>query len=455
MGKLFGTDGVRGITFTELTPELAFRVSAATCTHFGEGSRLLIGRDVRIGGSMLESAVISGLLFTGCKPVLLGYIPTPGLQYNVAVDDSADGGIMITASHNPPEYNGLKVIDSDGIEIPRWKEYEIEKIIFEDRIRPRKWEAGVDKVDSKTDAIDTYIRGILDQVDGQAVRKREYKVIVDAANSVGSLSVPRVVKSLGGKVITLNGHLDPTFPGREPEPTPASLTVASKLVLNEKADMGVGLDGDADRSIFIDDKGRVHWGDRLAIPLAIFLSRKHPELPRRVYTGVSSSFFIEEPLKREGIEVVWMKVGSVDISRRLASEGGLMGFEENGGTMYPLHHPVRDAAMTTALVMEMLAAEGRSLSEIIDSYYPKTYTIKTKIPMPREKAIKALDIVKEHYKGNRIVDIDGVKILKEDSWLLVRPSGTEPVIRIMIEAKDESKAIDLLEEVKTLINQPG
>jgi phosphomannomutase/phosphoglucomutase len=287
-------------------------------------------------------------------------------------------------------------------------------------------------------------------VDGDRIASRRYRVLVDPANSVGALTAPRVLRRLGVKTYTLNGHLDPMFPGREPEPTVDSLAATARTAVALGIDIAVGFDGDADRAIFIDEKGGVHWGDRSGALLASYLAQKFPNLPRRVYTGVSSSILVEEYLKALGIQVVWMKVGSVDISRRLKEEGGLCGFEENGGFMNPVHHPVRDASATLALMLDFMSEEHVPASALFDRL-PSYYPVKTKIPMSRERALEALERVKEAYSHERMITIDGVKIIGEDYWVLVRPSGTEPVLRIMAEARSREKAEKIVGEVMRLV----
>ena len=452
MGKLFGTDGVRGIINEELTPELALRLGMAIGTYFGEGAKVLIGRDVRAGGEMIKSAVIAGLLSAGVKVYDAGLTPTPALQYVVKTRDF-DGGVMITASHNPSRYNGIKVISSYGIEVPREDERKIEDIFFEQRFRKASWRSLIHDVKPYPYVNDIYVKAVVDKVDKDLIRKKNFRIVIDPANSVGALTSPRIARELGVKVYTVNGHLDPMFPGREPEPIPEHLTETSKAVLSIHADLGVAHDGDADRAIFIDDKGRVQWGDRTAALLAKYLAVNDPEFPKKVYTAVSSSTVIEDVLKPLGIEVVWLKVGSVDISWTMErNKDALCGFEENGGFMYPPHQLVRDGGMTLALMLELLASENKKLSELYDEL-PQYYLIKTKIPMSRDKALKVVEKVKEYFKGYRQITIDGVKVISNDFWLLVRPSGTEPLLRIMLEAKTEEKAKELLEIVRNIAEE--
>lgn len=445
MKRLFGTDGVRGIVNKELTVDFVVRLAYAIGTFFGEGSRILVGRDIRLGGEVLLKAVEAGLVSAGCKVYEAGLITTPGLQYNVGYK-GFDGGVMVTASHNPPEYNGIKVVGPDGIEVPRRAEEEIEKIFFEQRFRPANIALLAGSVKKEPNVIEDYVKAIIGLVDKARIREKRFKVLVDPANSVGALTTTRVVRELGGKVYTLNGHLDPFFPGRLPEPTVETLVETARVAKTLQADFAVGHDADGDRAIVIDDQGRIHWGDRSATLLIEHLVKKHPEQPRKVYTAVSSSVLVEEYLKKYGVEIVWTRVGSPIIARELVKGGGLAGFEENGGFMYPKLLPVRDGAMKTALIMEMLAYRRRRLSELFDQL-PRYYPVKTKIPMTREKALLVVEEVKKLYSGQRMITIDGVKVIGGDYWFLVRPSGTEPLLRIMVEAKTREKAEELVKEL--------
>ncbi len=449
MGRLFGTDGVRGVIGKELTPELALRLGRAIGAFFGPGSRILVGRDVRSGGSMILDAVEAGLLAEGVKVYRAGLIPTPGLQYNVKIG-FFDGGVMITASHNPPEYNGIKVIASDGIEVSREDEKAIEDLFFSSRQGSYDWKTYMVEPTPYPEALDKYIEGVVSQAEALPSNGKKLRIVVDCGNSVGALATPRILSRLGHKVYTVNCNLDPSFPGREPEPTPETLRETAKYVREVGADFGLGHDGDADRAILIDDKGRVIWGDRSGALIAAFVDEHVKGLPRRVYTGVSSSMLVEDYLSPRGIEVVWTPVGSVVISRMIVASGGaLAGFEENGGYMHTPHQIVRDGAMKAVLAAALISDKG-ALSSLVDSL-PKYYPIKTKLPATREQALCAVEAAKEYYSGYRQVTIDGVKVLGEGFWILVRPSGTEPVVRIMLEAETPEKAHALLEEVKSLL----
>ncbi len=449
MKRLFGTDGVRGIVNEWFTPERALRLGLAIGSYFGESAEIVVGRDARAGNEFMVRAVIAGLISSGLRVYDAGLLPTPALQYNVR-RRWFEGGVMITASHNPPEYVGVKVVLSDGVEAPREVEVEIERVYWEERFRRVSWTSLGERVRRLDDAIDFYVDGIVSQVDDELIKRREWRVVVDAANNVGALTTPRVLRRLGAKVLTINSDLS-HIPYREPEPLPNTLKDTSKIVTAVRADFGVAHDGDADRAIFIDDQGRVMPGDRSAALLCKHIAETRPGLPRRVVTAVSSSTLIEEYLRSSGIEVVWTRVGSIVIARKMMEIGALAGFEENGGFMFPPHQYVRDGAMTTALMLEFLARERVKLSEAYDSL-PKRYLIKDKLPLPdREVVPKILEAVKSMLEGARFIEVDGVKAIWNGNWVLVRPSGTEPVLRIFVESPTQKEAEELLRKIKSEI----
>jgi phosphomannomutase/phosphoglucomutase len=450
LSKLFGTDGVRGVVGKELIPQFITKFALAVGAFFNEGARILVGMDNRGGNEAIKRIIEGTLILSGLKVYDAGLTPTPALQY-VVKTEGFDGGIMITASHNPPEYSGIKVIGPHGIEVDRDEERIIEKYFWEEKYRIVSWRSAAEKVVKYPFVNDLYIDSIVSKVDVGKISRRGFKVLVDPANNVGALTTPKILKKLGVKPIVVNGNLD-IEPARYPEPTPDNLLETAKLVPQYGCTLGIAHDGDADRAILIDEKGRIHWGDRTAVLLAKHLVVNRGERGR-VYTGVSSSTIIENVLKQLNIEVVWLKVGSVDIAHAMRKAGdALCGFEENGGFMYPPHQYVRDGGITMALFLEYLATEAKNASELFDEL-PFYHTIKTKYKMSRDLALIVVEKVKEEFRNERLITIDGVKVISNDYWLLVRPSGTEPLLRVMIEARDEEVAKQLLERIDRLVNE--
>jgi len=451
LGRLFGTDGVRGIINRDFTPEFVLKLSLAIGSFFGEGSRILVGRDARAGGYIFKSILIGGLLASGIKVYDCDLAPTPAIQYVVS-KHGFDGGVVVTASHNPPHYNGIKVIAADGIEIDRNSEEVIEDIFFTERFRRVDWASLVNEPVPYRVVNEIYVKAIIDLVDRDLIAKKGFRVLVDPGNSVAALTTPIIARELGVKVMTINSDLNPHFTSREPEPTMENLSTTIATVRGLNVDLAVAHDGDGDRAIFIDDLGRYIPGERSAALLIEHLVDKHPGLSRKVYTAVSSSNFIEEYLKKYGVEFVWLKVGSVGIAREMKSRGdALCGFEENGGFMYPIHQFVRDGGASFALMLEYLASNNIKLSEAY-AKLPKTCVVKTKIHMDRARADRVVETIKNLYSGYRMVTVDGVKVITSNYWFLVRPSGTEPLLRIHVEAIDDDTANRVLQELKKIID---
>jgi phosphomannomutase/phosphoglucomutase len=446
--KLFGTNGIRGVVNKELTPEMAIKVGSAIGTFFKK-KNLLLGHDARTSGPMFAKAVIAGLTATGCNVFFAGMAPTPALQYAVK-NHRMDGCIIITASHNPPHYNGIKVIWNDGIEISHEQETEIENIYFENKQVLAEWnELGAKHELSGMN--DEYIEAIKKHVDSAKIAKKQYHVVVDAANSVGALAAPTLLRELGCKVSSVNANIDGMFPGRPPEPRPENLKEIAVTVKAVGADLGVAFDGDADRSIFIDENGEVYWGDKTFALIAKYFWRENPHA--KIVTPVSSSTLIKDVADANKGEIVWTKVGSVTVSQTMKELKAKLGGEENGGVFYGPHQAVRDGAMTTALILEIMAKTGEKLSTLI-SEQPQYFLEKGKVECPEDKKEKVLEKLLEQVKGLNISTIDGVKTWFEDkSAILVRPSGTEPIYRLYAEAKNPEKALKLVEDYSSKLKK--
>jgi phosphomannomutase/phosphoglucomutase len=439
--RLFGTNGIRGVVNKELNPEIVIKIGSAIGTYFKHG-KLLVGYDARTSSPMLAKAVIAGLNATGCDVLFAGMTPTPALQYAVK-SCKIEGGVIITASHNPPEYNGIKVIWGDGIEISRQQEIEIEDIFFEQRIHYRRWDR-IGSISYAPKIIDEYIDAIKRHVDVDRIASKKYHVVIDAANSVGNLTAPRLLRELGCKVTTINGDIDGTFPGRLPEPRPENLRDLALTVKAVKADLGVAYDGDADRSIFVDENGQVYWGDKsFALVEKYFLMENPGE---KIVTPVSSSTLIKDVAEAYKGEVIWTKVGSVTVSQTMKKLNAKLGGEENGGVFYGPHQSVRDGAMTTALILNIMAKTGEKISKLLGEL-PKYFIEKGTVKCPEELKAKTLERLIEQTKGLNVSTIDGAKIWFEDkSSILIRPSGTEPIYRLYAEAKTGEKARQLINE---------
>jgi len=444
--RLFGTNGVRGVVNTELTASLVLELSQSIGTFF-KGGRILVGRDGRVSGRMLTEAAIAGLTSVGCEICDIGLAPTPCIQY-LTRDWQMDGGLAITASHNPPEYNGVKVLGRDGVEVTRFDETSIERIY-----EGREWSVAdwrqIGQVHHRSDGVDAYLRDIQRHFDQDAISKAGLTVLVDPGNGVGALTTPYLLRELGCGVRTINSNVDGTFPNRPSEPTPDNLRYLTEIVTDLGIDFAVALDGDADRAIFLDENGQVHWGDKtFALIEKFFLMNNKGE---KIVTPVSSSQLIDDVAKMYGGVVVWTRVGSVDVSRKMVETGAKLGGEENGGILYSPHIPVRDGTIAAAFIAGILARTREKLSSLI-SQLPNYYNTKEKVFCPDEKKERVLEGIRERASGANLETIDGIKVWHEDqSWILIRPSGTEPAFRLFAEAKRKDRVDQLVSHYKQIV----
>ena len=445
---LFGTNGIRGVFGKDLSLDFLVNISRSLAAYYKKGP-ILIGRDGRNSNNIMFNIVTAALNSDGLDTVDAGILPTPCLQYATKRNEF-NGGIMITASHNPPEYNGLKPIANDGVELPRQDESVVEQI-FENKTFITSEIVGQNFKEEMI--IDRYIDDVLALVDVDRIKKRKFKVTMDLGNGVQALVAPLLAKKLGCTVITVNGTIDGDFPGRGSEPTPSNLSLMSFVAKETNSDVGVAFDGDGDRSIFCDEKGIVSWGDKTGTLLAKYLIlTKHPKA--KIVCPVNTTHILTKVAQDNGSEIIHTKVGSVEVSREMVKQGAIIGMEENGGFMYGVLNQVRDGALTTVLMLDLMASEEKSLSAILSSL-PKVYQYKSKFECSEMGLIqKVVDSVKNHGSPMKIETLDGVKIwFDEESWLMLRPSGTEPLIRIYGESTDELLINSKVNEYTRLVKE--
>jgi phosphomannomutase/phosphoglucomutase len=453
MTRLFGTNGIRGIVNQEMNSELALGIGKAWGTFLKQTiprPKVAIGTDARLSNHMLKSAITAGFLSTGCDVVDVGLVPTPALQYTVN-EKAFDAGVIITASHNPPQFNGIKGAASDGTELSKDVEEAIEKIFFSQRYSLSDWnDVGV--YSTWNGAIDLYIKGILSTVDVARIKKQRFHVVLDCGNGAGCLVAPLLLKKLGCRVTELYCEPDGTFPGHNSEPIPENLAMLMKTVPEVHASFGVAQDGDADRAIFIDENGNYIWGDKSLSLVGKYITNEKKECI--TVTPVTTSTCFEDVIRANGGSVVYTKVGSPVVARVMKEKNAVFGGEENGGLIFPELQYCRDSAMSLAKILEILTKEKKSLSELV-AEIPSYEMYKTKIACPDEKKERVMNRVVEQMKDNKdVVNIDrtdGVKLYMKGGWVLLRPSGTEPIFRVYVEAKGKPRAEQLTITYKSLI----
>ncbi len=442
--QLFGTNGVRGVVGELMTPELVMKIGMAVGQI--RPGKVALARDTRTSGPALIQAAKAGLMAVGCDVFDFGILPTPALQY--AVKDNFAAGIMITASHNPGTYNGVKVIEPDGTEMGDTGSIMIEELLFSEKFDVKDWtKVGIEH--SSGDMKEYYISGIINQFKpgiGNGIT-----VVVDPGCGAAYETTAAILGRLGCRVFTLNAQPDGKFPGRLPEPSVEGLRPLSEMVKFLHADFGIAHDGDADRAVFVDETGRfIEENHELALITDAMCEGKSGI----IVTPVSSSRLIEVVAAKHHSSVDYTAVGSIYVARRmraLLEEGKpvLFGGEGNGGLIYPNHQFCRDGGMTGAMMVQLLSIKKTLLSKLVDQL-PLAVMLKHKIFT--DDAVGMLAAVKSKLSADNQNLVDGVRIDRPDVWCLIRPSGTEPFVRLYVEAEIEETAHKLETEVLSCIS---
>ncbi len=445
--QLFGTNGVRGVVGESMTPGLVLRIGQALGSM--RPGTVAIGRDTRTSGPILVDALKAGLMATGCDVVDCGVLPTPALQY--IVRDTFAAGAMITASHNPPEYNGVKIIERDGTEMGDAEVIALEGRLVREEYTLAGWR-GLGAEWAAPELVERYIDGILEHFPEEV--GAGMTVAVDPGSGPAALTTPALLSRMGCKVHAINAQPDGTFPGRMPEPTADGLKALAELVLETGAAFGVAHDGDADRAVFVDDRGRFVEENREFALIARHVCGGRQGV---IVTPVSTSQLIEDVAAATGCTVRYTRVGSIYVARTMLGliAAGIpvaFGGEGNGGLIYPDHQFCRDGGMTAAMMIGMLAEAGRPLSALVDELPPYHFISKRIHTQRPDEVIAAVEAAFPDFSADRT---DGVRIAKGKTWALVRRSGTEPIVRVMVEAEDrpsaEAMRDAILERVAPLI----
>ncbi|MCX6772047.1 MAG: phosphoglucosamine mutase [Candidatus Micrarchaeota archaeon] len=426
MAGLFGTSGIRGIYGKEVTASLAMRTGGAAGK---KGGKLIIARDARSTSPLLANAIAAGAMLSGAGVVDIGMAPTPLLAYATAREKC--NGAMVTASHNPPEYNGIKLF-SCGSEFTRSQEAEVEAAIAGKESAVAWNEAG--QKESK-DYAQEYAHFLLPQVDTPSIAGRKPRVLVDAGNAAASILAPALLRAAGCEVVELYCS-EPGKPGRDLEPKAETLTVASEAVKKNRCDLGIAFDGDGDRAIGIDEKGRVLALDvQLAIFCAHFLKKKKGA----IVSTVEASLCVKETVEKAGGRLSITPVGSLFVAEQVKKQGAVFGGEPCGEYVFPSSTPCADGLLSALCLAEIFCTKGR-LSALADGV--KTY------PIERRKygcGGKSKERIMAELAGGlafpeaKLSTIDGLRYDFSDGWLLVRPSGTEPAMRLTCEFKGKKK----------------
>jgi phosphomannomutase len=448
---IIGVSGMRGIVFDPLSPEVCARAAAAFAGVVGRDTAgrgtIVVGRDTRPSGEILNMAVVSGLAAAGADVIDLGIVPTPTVQLAVEHHKAA-GGIAVTASHNPAQWNALKLVSRAGTFLER---EDVDKVAAAFKAGPIAYApaTGGGKVSRDTRACERHIALVLglSHLKPAAIAARGLTVAVDCVNGAAAAAIPELLGRLGCKVAKLGCDLSGDFK-RNPEPVPENLGALGALVRREGADIGFGFDPDGDRLAIVDERGEP-LGEDYTLAIAADLVLRHAKGP--LVTNLSTSMAVEDVARRHGVAFRRTPIGEINVVAGMKRVGAVVGGEGNGGVILPEAHYGRDALVGVALVLEALVESGGTLSGMM-SGHTKYVIVKEKIAFDKAPDLDRLAAgIRAAFAGAQFNLEDGIRADLEGSWVHVRRSGTEPVVRVIAEARDRAGALALAERARSAV----
>lgn len=440
--------GVRGVVGESLTPPVIMKYAAAFGTYL-QGKKVIVGGDSRTSGKYIRNLVMGILQATGCEVVDIGIVPTPTVQMEI-LHYKAGGGVAVTASHNPSEWNGLKFMGANGRFLSPDIAEKVYNMADNGKYNYQTWQ-GVAKEYEDDQANLRHINAILrlSYIDVEAIRERQFKVIVDCVNGAGGAIIPHLLEKLNCKTTILNGNTDGIF-AHTPEPLPENLSQLIETVKKEKADIGFAVDPDVDRCAIVDNTG-LPIGEEytLAAGVKFMLSRKLGT----VVVNMSTSRASEDIAKYYNCPFIRTKVGEINVADEMARQNAVIGGEGNGGLILPELHLGRDAPLAIAFILQYLLEYGKSMHDLFLSL-PQYQIVKKKIAIAELNPDQVLDTMAQRHQDKKINRLDGVKIDTDTTWVHLRKSNTEPIIRVMAEAPTKEEAEQLaktyMEEIEQL-----
>lgn len=439
MGRLFGTDGVRGIANSELTPELAFRLGEAAGHFLGEKGRgrVVVGMDTRRSGDLLEASIVAGICSSGASALRAGIVPTPAVAF-LARELGADGGVVISASHNPAEYNGIKFFDRDGFKLPDEIENEIEEFLVSERDWERPVGAGIGSATVVPDAAERYVAHAVATVPG---RLNGLKIAIDCGHGASAVSTPAAFEALGAEVVTLNCDWDGTDINKECGST--HLEVISGVVRAGSFDLGIAHDGDADRVLAVDEAGREVDGDAIMAICALDLKEQGLLTGDTVVATVMSNLGFEVALREHGIALVKTRVGDRYVLDQMRASGAVFGGEQSGHVIFLEHATTGDGLITALQLAAVVHRADKPLSALarVMAHYPQ---VLMNVGVAHRELLSSSSAIAE---AIRVAEAT----LGQTGRVLVRASGTEPLVRVMVEAADEQQAHSIAKRIADLV----
>jgi phosphomannomutase len=452
-GLMVSVSGVRGRVGEALTPEIVAQFAAGfgawALARAGGKAQIVVGRDSRVSGPMFQPVVHAALQSVGCDVLDIGMVPTPTVQLAVEHHHAA-GGLAITASHNPIEWNALKFIGPSGLFLDGAEAANMRRVV-EGKIPRATWDKlGV--VAKDQDAARDHIEKILALpfLNVEGIRKRGFKVGLDCVRGAGGVFMPVLLELLGCKLATINMEPDGRFP-RPPEPTPENLGELQKLVEDSHCDIGMAVDPDVDRLALVSEEG-LAIGEDYTLALAAKVVLRHRK--GVIVTNLSTSRIVDDIAHEAGSRVIRTPVGEVNVATRMRAEGAPIGGEGNGGVILSELHLGRDAPVGAALMLQLLLEEGKPLSKIVASY-PRYVIVKDKLARPATPLDTVYEALKRAFPDAEVDTQDGLRLTWPDRWVHIRPSGTEPIVRVIAEAPSAEAAEQLVRDCRKPVEALG
>ena len=451
-GLMVGVSGIRGRVGEALTPEVVATYAAAFgawASSKGKSKQIVVGRDSRVSGPLFHRVVLSALQSVGCDVIDIGLTTTPTCQ--IAVEDNhAAGGLMISASHNPIEWNALKFIGPTGLFLENAEGIEMRALV-EKGIKRAQWQE-LGQITSDERAVARHIERVLaiPYLDVEGIRRRNFHVALDCVHGAGAVIMPQLLERLGCRVTSANMEPDGRFP-RAPEPIAENLGDVEQLVRQSGAVIGFAVDPDVDRLALVSDEGKA-VGEDYTLALAARLVLRHRKGP--VVTNLSTSRIVEDVAVAAGATVIRAPVGEVNVAVRMRDENAPVGGEGNGGVILPEVHLGRDAPVGAALLLQLLHEENRPLSRIVADL-PRYVIVKDKLNRPAAPLDTVYEALRTAFPSATADSQDGLRLSWEDRWVHVRPSGTEPIVRVIAEAPTNQEALELVRRSREPLDALG
>ena len=443
---IMSISGMRAVVGETLDPALALKMGKAFGSFIGSGP-VIVGGDTRVSYDMVQNAVVSGLVSVGTDVIDVGRVLTPTVQQMIKAFN-AKGGIVISASHNPIQWNGIKLMNEEGSFLTPEEYAKFEPLINQEAFDLKSWDA-IGTITQVDDAVQRHVDIILSKIDTQIISEAKLRVLVDPNNGAGALADPILLTALGVEFDILNHEPNGHF-NHDPEPLEDNLTELKSVLQKGNYDIGFAQDADADRLVILDENGRF-IGEDYSLGICVdYILQKESSPSDCIVVNLSTSLVIENIAKKYGLPTHYTKIGETNVTQGIRKHNAIAGGEGNGGVIYPKVGWGRDSLVGIVLALKHLAESKKSVSEIVATY-PKFVMIKDKYTIAtRDDVLPFLDKIKAHYADKTLDTQDGVKVYFENAWIHVRPSNTEPIVRIFVEAPTTEEAEQLIADVKSL-----